>query len=275
VSASNRLTRHKRRPRLYKRKSLLFAVILTCLALGIAYAVLNTGPLATDQKINSKAAIIDQLMWSFPNTTFWFSANDMFNQSGWAMYYYGAASDTVDFYRTLPEKGFKIIILRVHAALNPGTGTLAFFTSEKWDDLKATTDYITDFDLVNPLNNKLAKVRLNETSEAYFGLTPNFVKDMDGDFQDSIIIMMGCDSLANTKMAQAFIQKGAKAYVGWTGPVSAQHTDTATQQLLKHLVSEKKTLGTAVAETLSEVGNDPDFGSTIAYYPQEAEQYKP
>jgi hypothetical protein len=273
LSASNRPARHRRKPRLYKRKSLLFAVVLTCLALGIAYAVLNTGPLLTDQEVSPKAAIIDQLRWSFPNTTFWFSANNMFNQSGWRMYYYGAASDTVDFYRTLPEKGLKIIILRVHAALNPETGTLALFTSEKWEDWKATTDYINDFDVVNPLNNRLAKVRLNETSEAYFGLTPSFVKAMQGDFQDAVIIMMGCDALANTKMAEAFIQKGAKAYIGWTGPVSASHTDAATQQLLKHLVSEKKNIGTAVTETLDEVGNDPDFGSTIAYYPLEAHEY--
>jgi hypothetical protein len=199
----------------------------------------------------------------------------MFNQSGWRMYYYGAASDSVNFYRTLPERGFKIIILRVHAALNPETGTLALFTSEKWDDLKATTDYITDFDMVNPLNNKLAKVRLNETSQEYFGLTPSFVKGMQGDFHDAVIIMMGCDTLANTKMAQAFIQKGAKAYIGWTGPVSAPHTDSAAQQLLKHLVSEEKNIGTAVKETLDEVGNDPDFGSTISYYPLEADQYTP
>lgn len=272
LSSVARFQRRKRKPPIYKRKSVLFAVVLAALLFIAVYAVLNTNPLSSNQETGLKAVIIDQLSATFPNTTFWWRANYMFNQSGWRMYYFtgGGPSDTVSSYRTLPKQGFKIIILRVHGALNPSTGTLALFTSEKWDDWKASTEYITDFDPINPENNKLAKVRINETSQAYFGITPNFVKAMQGDFEGATIIMMGCDGIVNTKMAEAFVEKGAKAYIAWTGPVSAAHTDSATQELLNYLVAEKNPIGTAVGETANQVGNDPDFGSTISYYPFEA-----
>lgn len=249
---------------------LTLALILATSVVAYALITKNT-PTNPFQPQTLKAAIIDQLSLTYPNNTFWQTANTLFYNAGWRMYYYagGAISDTVDFYRNLPQQGFKIIILRVHTALNPETGTLALFTSEKWDDAKATTTYLTDI-----LNDRLAKVSITENSTAYFGLTPNFIETMNGNFQDVIIIAMGCDTLTNTKMAQAFTEKGAKAYIGWTGPVSAPHTDAATQQLLTHLITEQKTIAQAIQETINEVGTDPTYKSTLSYYPIEAANQK-
>jgi hypothetical protein len=187
------------------------------------------------------------------------------------MYYYAGSLSSVDvtFYRLLPQQAFKIIIIRSHTAMQNSTGTLAIFTSEQWDDEKVSATYLTD-----ALNDRIARVRVTPNSTAYFGITPNFVKAMNGNFQDAIIIMMGCQSLTNTKMAEAFIEKGAKAYIGWTGLVSADHTDAATQQLLKHLIVEKKTIATAITEVLTEVGEDPTYGSTMSFYPTQAGEYR-
>ena len=80
---------------------------------------------------------------------------------------------------------------------------------------------------------------------------------------------MGCDGLKYTSMAEAFIEKGAKVYISWNGPVSARHTDQTTAQLLKHLLAEKETIKEAVAETMKAVGQDPEFNeSTLLYYPR-------
>jgi hypothetical protein len=174
------------------------------------------------------------------------------------------------FYRSLPQRTFNIVVIRSHTAMESSTGTLAIFTSEQWDYEKASTTYLAD-----ALNDRIARVRVTLNSTAYFGVTPNFIKAMNGNFQDAIIVMMGCESLANSNMAEAFIEKGAKAYIGWTGLVSADHTDAATQQLLKHLITEKKTIATAVTEISTEVGNDPTYGSTMSYYPPQAGEYKP
>ena len=54
--------------------------------------------------------------------------------------------------------------------------------------------------------------------------------------------MMGCDWLATETIAEALVEKGAKAAVSWNGLVSGDHTRAATDQLLRHLVTEKLTL---------------------------------
>lgn len=58
-------------------------------------------------------------------------------------------------------------------------------------------------------------------------------------FKNTVIIAMGCDGLKYTSMAEAFVQKGAKAYISWTGDVSPSHTDQATTHLLQQLITEK------------------------------------
>ena len=264
--------REKRRPKLYQRKSLLIAFALTVLLIILVYADLSAIQSNLDQGKTLKAAIIDQLNSSHSNNTFWLTANSMFQSNGWSLHYYSGSLSSADvtFYRSLPQRAFNIVIIRSHTAMEYSTGTLAIFTSEQWDDEKASTTYLTD-----AMNDRIARVRVTLNSTAYFGITSNFVKAMNGNFQDSIIIMMGCESLTNTKMAEAFIEKGAKAYIGWTGLVSADHTDAATQQLLKHLIVEKKTMATAITETLTEVGKDPTYESTMSYYPSQAGEYRP
>jgi hypothetical protein len=268
--------RRKRKHR-SRKLGLFFIALLAVAIVSALYSFSKRGQPDSNPTELSSAAIIDQLSSSFPNSTFWNTANIMFRENAWSMHYYsgGISVDTVNFYRSLPQYGFKIIILRVHAALNPETGTLAIFTGEEWDDRKVWTDYLSDFDPLNPSNNRLAKVRITENSTAYFGITPNFVKAMKGNFQNTTIIMMGCDGLTNTRMAEAFIEKGARAYVAWTGPISAGHTDTATQNLLEHLITENRTIAMAVAETIGEVGKDPAYGSILSYYPSEAGEYTP
>lgn len=53
------------------------------------------------------------------------------------------------------------------------------------------------------------------------------------------ITMMGCEGLKTKSMAEAFIQKGAKAYIGWDDYVISQYVDEATIKLLEYMVLEK------------------------------------
>ena len=82
--------------------------------------------------------------------------------------------------------------------------------------------------------------------------------------------MMGCEGLTHTRMAEAFVKKGAKVYVSWSGPVSITHTDQGTTQLLKHLVTEEQTILEAVGKTMEDVGQDSQYGSILGYYPSSA-----
>ena len=105
----------------------------------------------------------------------------------------------------------------------------------------------------------------------YFGIAPEFVRSsMRGDLDKATIVLMGCNGLTFDYTASVFAQKGAKTFIGWSGPVSADHTDAATERLLQHLVVDKLGTQESVARTMTEIGPDPSYGSKLLVYPAEA-----
>lgn len=227
---------------------------------------------STSQTVSSttepKSAIVDQLSLTFPNQTFIQTATNTLKQAGYTVDYYPGEKVTVEFYRNLPTHGYGLIILRVHSsATSPERteGPVALFTSERYDRSKHVYEQLTD-QLVGVAFSQ------DEMKEGitYFGINPPFVtQGMNGKFQNTIIIMMGCEGLDNTLMAEAFVEKGAKVYISWNQPVSASRTDTATTHLLQHFLIEKLTLKHSVQETFKEVGFDPIYKSLLIYYPLE------
>lgn len=101
----------------------------------------------------------------------------------------------------------------------------------------------------------------------HFGLLPEFVEqDLAGEFEGApAVILMGCDGLRSQRMAEAFIDRGAGAFVSWDQPVSAGHTDTATEELLRLYLSDGLEMERAVAGAMDEVGPDPTYGSRLVY----------
>ncbi len=86
---------------------------------------------------------------------------------------------------------------------------------------------------------------------------------MEGAFDDTLIVMMGCDGLRSQRTAQAFLDKGASAFVSWSQPVSASHTDAATERLLENLLREGLDASEAVGRTASEIGPDPFYDAEL------------
>jgi len=225
----------------------------------------------TSNASQPKAAIVDHLSLSMPNQTFTETATNTLKKAGYTVDYYPGEKVTVEFYRNLPTHGYSIIILRVHstAALRSGTEyvetSVNLFTSE----LVSSTKYVYD-----QLTDRLIRafyLPYSEGDPSYFGITANFVGDgMKGKFKNAVIIMMGCEGLTNPLMAKAFLDKGAKVYIGWNGPVSASHTDATTISLLQHLIIKEQTVYTALEETFLEKGPDPAYKSLLIYYPFEA-----
>jgi len=215
----------------------------------------------------SKAAVVDHLSCTAPNRTFIQTATNILIKAGYTVDYYLGEKVTVEFYRKLPTQGYGLIILRVHSALvSTEEPPVTLFTSEPYSKMKYVYEQLTD---------QLGWVTYRfengtPTEPTYFGISPLFVKQsMNGRFEDAIIVMMGCNGLTYADMAQAFIQKGAKAYISWSDAVVASHTDQATIQLLKHLVTENQTIKQAVTETMKEVGPDEAYQSQLGYYPFE------
>jgi len=258
--------RKKRRKGIFKKKS-LYGIIFGIIILSIAFICsLQHSPTnqTTNQTFQLKAAIVDQGSLSpaaGPNPVFIEIATNILEQAGYIVDYYPSEEVNVEFYRNLPTRGYGLIILRVHSALfEEGQPPVALFSSEIYSEDKYVYEQLTE-------QISIARFTRHE-EQKYFGVAPRFVKSsMNGRFQNTTIIMMGCNGLTYTYMAQAFIEKGAKVYISWNGSVSASHTDQATTQLLKHLITEKQTIKQAVTETMNEVGPDPESGSVLRDYP--------
>jgi len=73
-------------------------------------------------------------------------------------------------------------------------------------------------------------------------------------------------------MAQAFIDKGVKAFIGWNGSVPVSHTDAATIHLLRSLTIERQTVADAIEDTMRTAGIGPAYTSSLLYYPQQKGQ---
>ncbi len=205
------------------------------------------------------AVIVDQLSLTNPNPAFVRSARDTLKEAGYVVDYFPGQAVTVEFYRELPTRGYDLIVLRVHSArqLDPQLGrtedNLALFTSEPY----SATRYAEEQSL-----GRIGLATYSLSSEGYFGVRPDFItSDMKGDFGGATIIMMGCDGLRGQRIAQAFLDKGASAFISWTRLVSASHTDEATQRLLEYLQGFSPLY--AVALTAQDVGPDPSTGAEL------------
>jgi len=72
-------------------------------------------------------------------------------------------------------------------------------------------------------------------------------------------------------MAQAFINRGAKAYVGWNETVLPTDTDYETAKFLEMFLGENKTLASAIDITGRHTYHDPSINITVTsrmdFYP--------
>ena len=246
------------------RRKLSYGVLAVALILWFSIVYSSQHP----SNSSNKVAIVDHLSLSAPNQTFVDASITILKNAGYTVDYYEGEEVTVDFYRDLATHGYVLIVLRVHAALYKGfSPPLALFTSEPYSKMTYINEQLTD---------QISRVGFyTDNQSAYFGIYPNFIRrSMNGGFDDATIIMMGCDGLTQlrnglsyTGMAEAFIEKGAKVYISWSGSVLGSHTDYATIHLLQHLITQKQTVKDAVTATMEEVGPDPQYKSQLLCYP--------
>ena len=242
----------------------LVPIIFVSVLLLLSYSGQQSeGPATVLPSAGPRAVIVDQLSLTQPNPSFTEAATELLEQAGYAVEYYPGEEVTVEFFRNLPVQPYALIILRVHSALGRDGDRPA-----DWVTLFTTDSYRETWYLEEQRARRLSKVAYREDDPQYFGIMPEFVRSsMKGSFQETTVIMMGCDGLTTDGIAEVFVQRGAKALVGWNGLVSAEHTDAATEALLRHLVTEGITLQEAVDRTMVEVGPDPAYGSVLRLYP--------
>lgn len=213
-----------------------------------------------------KAVIVDQLSLTHPNQTFVTEATAILEKADYEVDYVPGKNVTVDYYRNLPSKNYDIIIFRVHSqASKYGNNPVVFFTSENYTQNKYQSGQLTD---------SIQKVYYNNGEEYYFGIAPKFVSGLRGDFNNATIIHTGCEGLEQDNMAKAFVDNGAKVFMGWTGDVNSYHSDTATIYFLKQYVGERLTVERSRIYTHAEIGSDPIYHSKLWYHPEDIGHYR-
>jgi len=261
----------KKEKRVSDKKSLVLPLgLITIIVFGfLVYKTLFQTP---EIKFSLKAAIIDQLAEHFPNPGFNETVTNLLRDAGFNVSYYGYKTVTVGFYRELVKRDYGIIILRAHSALREDNKTVDLFTSEEYDpneygDMRG-----------KGLLTKGEYLFEQESGRFYFAITPKFIENY-GYFPKSVIIAMGCWSLKPEceEMAQAFINRGAKAYVGWTEIVLPKDTDHETVRLLEMLLKENGTLADATDGIYREYqasGTGEIIITRMKFYPQSAGDLK-
>jgi hypothetical protein len=263
-------------------KRLWLVIALLCgLAAIVAVSIFLVLWLGGAPQGRPRAVIVDQLAITDPNPNFVTSATRQLEAAGYAVDYFPPEAVTVDFYRDLPKRGYDFVILRSHSsseriARRPVlvVGATPFVTtgvvSEQTVGLFTTERYSTKRHIYEQLKMQLSKASYpgRDIEESYFGVHPEFIADAaEGRFKKTVVILMGCGGLTSDSMAKAFVSKGATSFISWSDSVTAQHTDASTEDLLRHLVGDGMDAREAVAKTMSEVGPDPAFGSSLLAYP--------
>lgn len=246
-----------------------FGVIAAVFAAGaLAYALLSGGESDSEPDGPLRAAIVDQLDLTFPNQLFREEATRTLEAAGYEVEYIPGEQVTVDYYRELPTHGYDLIVLRIHAARNETDSDgqqiqlAELFTSERFNETRHVYEQES---------GQIGAVYYDDPDEElYFGIGPRFVVDsMIGEFDGTTIVMMGCNGLVSEQMAEAFVRKGAGSFISWNDLVSVDHTDTATLNLLDHMLVDNLSSSEAAAATMADVGPDPYYDSILLSYPLE------
>jgi hypothetical protein len=255
------VTRPDRRPLLFAGAGVALVLVVITVVLAV---VLTAGGGGGTQANTKRAIIVDQLILTQPDPNFVSNSRATLAQAGYSVDYVSGDTITVDFYRTLPSRGYDLILLRAHAGIttevDATTGQrnnesyVSLFTNEAYDASKYSSDQV----------NRLGKGTYTDGGDPLFAIGPKFVTEsMTGNFNHAVVVAMGCDGLRSPTTAQAFLNRGASAFVSWSKPVSGPHTDEATEKFLQHFLIDKEDIQQAVQQTANEVGPDPNYAGEL------------
>jgi hypothetical protein len=221
-----------------KRWIVLSGLLVILIVVGVVFSGSFMQP---EAKFPLTAAIIDQLGADFPDPPFISRVTTALQSQGFNVTYFNETLN-VDFFRTLASSNYGIIILREHSALRSDGSTVDLFTSESY----ASGNYSTQEG--QELNDgQLTVAQFYYKQGEYFALSSQFIDNLQGRFPGSIVVAMGCESLkpGAEQLAQAFVSKGAKAFIGWSDIVMPSDTDTETMSLLTTLLLQNGTIDEA------------------------------
>ncbi len=189
------------------------------------------------------------------------SCVELLRSAGYDVEVIGGSEVSVDRLKSIPS-GCSAIVMRVHSGVFEDS--VWFFTGERYDSTRH---------VMEQLANEVHIARATRGSDLFFAVGSSFVRRfMKEELEGALVVLMGCDGLASSELAEAFLDAGAAAYVSWDGPVSLTHTDRATLALLEG-VTGGLTLEESVERSLRQVGPDVRYGSSLKIFPSEGADF--
>ncbi len=210
---------------------------------------------ATHASSPRNVALFDTLASQYPDPQFVAGVNSSASAAGYHFDYIPPKTVTLDFMDDLPSMGYAIIMLRTHGDLALA-GPSVVTTAESYSSSRHVADQLSDRVYIVSVNGS-----------QYFAFGSDFVaKDMCGRFPETVVLAMFCEGSQITSLAKAFVDKGARAYIGWDNVVTVAHTDDAFGSLVNLLLKGEPVSG-AVHDAMAIVGPDPASGAKLTYYP--------
>ncbi len=179
--------------------------------------------------------------WSYGN-----SIKETFEQSeyGFKVNHLQEQDCTIDALKSLTDYGF--IYFNTHGKNGRWieTGEIIDPNGEKYEkevyDLKIKAFYNVVYEVERNIfgkQNKIADV---------WGVSDDFInEELKGVFPNSVIFNNSCESTKSTLLSKAFLDEGAKAYLGFDENVWSSHGGPSAKVFIDNLVIEKNTVGEA------------------------------
>ena len=158
------------------------------------------------------------------------------------------------------NRGYRLIILVTHGGVARvgGRVVVGLFTDELFSPLR----YV---DLVE--EGYLARgTPYIDRSRSVFVFTPKYVYRFVNGVEGSVILAFGCKTLYNPSMAEAFVSRGALAYVGWTGLVGVEENYVGLELFLKYTLEDGLSINDAVSRVNEYLYEKGLGGSSLLYY---------
>jgi len=263
-----------------KKKRLLLFTWIAAVAIGIT---ISLSPLSFQNEISEfqtmdsgspKAVIIDQLHNELPNEEFQNKATMYLTGAGYSVDLYTTDEITIDFYKKLPTMNYEYIVIRTHA-LGEGMvdNSASLFTGEKYSEHR----YIKEQFLghigqgIPILYGEMKKLSGDEImNKTYYVVGSKFVEEfMVGSFQNSTIILAGCETGKDSKLANSFLKRGASEVIGWTGLVDSMRNDKDVLDLMNKTLVNDVEFKDAISLVIKDYEQKFDSDLNLVYFSSE------
>lgn len=169
-------------------------------------------------------------------------------------------SADLDALRTLTEYG--LIVIHTHGGLDSDNNVI-FLTGDEVDyNFTEILDWALGYIMSIPHKGK-----------TLWAVKPSFISNYNSNYPNTIVYNGSCESARNNTMSNAFLNKGANTYFGFSQTVKSWFDRDMANQLFPELITNGKTTGEAFVPNQHDNNNPPAYfvmrGSTETHFTSE------